>query len=67
MSPRRELLPLAFPVLLCVVAWGMILARPAARAHVAPQPRTRVEAPRPTRRPPSPAPPAASPDTEAST
>lgn len=56
MSARRELLPLAFPVLLCVVAWGVILARPAARAHVAPQPRLNVEAPRLPHRPPSPAP-----------
>jgi len=59
MSARRELLPLALPVLLCVVAWGVILARPAARAHVVPQPRTRVEAPRHPYRPPSPAPPVA--------
>jgi len=56
MSARRELLPLAFPVLLCVVAWGVILARPSARAHVVPQPRARVEAHRPLHRPPSPAP-----------
>jgi hypothetical protein len=56
MRARHELLPLTFPVLLCVAAWGVILTRPAARAHVVPQPRAAVVMPRPPHRPPSPAP-----------
>ncbi len=56
MRARHELFPLVVPVLLCVAAWAMIVARPAARAHVSPQPRPRVERPRHAQRPPSPAP-----------
>ncbi|MFO0608673.1 MAG: hypothetical protein U0324_36235 [Polyangiales bacterium] len=56
MRARHELFPLVVPVLLCVAAWAMIVARPAARAHVSPQPRQRVELPRHAQRPPSPEP-----------
>lgn len=71
MRARHELFPLVLPVLLCVAAWAMIVARPAARAHVSPQPRQRVELARHAQRPPSPEPaeapePAATSETPAS-
>lgn len=53
---RSELLPLAIPVALCLVAWAVILARPAAVARHVPAPRERVTLERHPQRPPSPAP-----------
>lgn len=51
---RSELLPLAIPVALCLVAWAVIIARPAAVARHVPTPRERVTLERHPQRPPSP-------------
>ena len=53
---RSEVLPLSVPVFLCVAAWAMLSALPAARAHHTPTPRPRVTLPPHTQRPPTPAP-----------
>lgn len=64
---RSELLPLAIPVALCLVAWTVILTRPAATARHVPTPRERITLERHPQRPPSPRPaePAATPSAPA--